>query len=200
MCDQPGGVVYCGKEILVENEGGKRVIKMRQKGFTDGRLELIPLTKEQKIDGERKASPEEVSDFRSVLGALQWLATQSRPDIAFMVNQLQKRVNVLQVKDLEVANQVVRNVKKYDASLTFRDLGNSVAVVVHHDAGLYNSLGVEIDEQGADDLLQGFNDKKLLYSQKGAFVSLVKASDLERTEPVDFNPLGWKTKTNKRII
>ena len=121
VCDQPGGVVYCGKEILVENEGGKRVIKMRQKGFTDGRLELIPLTKEQKIDGERKASPEEVSDFRSVLGALQWLATQSRPDIAFMVNQLQKRVNVLQVKDLEVANQVVRNVKKYDTSLTFRD-------------------------------------------------------------------------------
>ena len=99
----------------------KGFIKMRQKGFTDGRLELIPLTKEQKIDGERKASPEEVSDFRSVLGALQWLATQSRPDIAFMVNQLQKRVNVLQVKDLEVANQVVRNVKKYDTSLTFRD-------------------------------------------------------------------------------
>ena len=197
--DQVGGTTYCGKEIVVEKHDGEDVICMRQRGFVDGRLESIPISKERKAHPEDKATPEEISDFRSVLGALQWLATQSRPDVAFSVNQLQKRVNCLEVKDLEVANQIVRIVKKNEVSLVFRNLGKNVAVVSFHDAGLYNSLGVEIDEDDGDHL-QTFRDKRLLYSQKGCIVGLVNQSDLERTEPVPLNILSWRSKSNKRII
>ena len=197
--DKPGGTTYCGKEIVVEQENGEEVIKLRQRGFVDGRLDLIPLDKNRKSQPESKATPEEVSDFRSVLGALQWLATQSRPDVAFPVNQLQKRVNCLEVKDLEVANQIVRIVKKNEVSLTFKNLGKDVAVVSYHDAGLYNSLGVEISEDDGD-MLQSFRDKKLLYSQKGSLVGLVKREDLERSSAVPLNVLSWRSKSNKRII
>ena len=31
--DVPGGVAYCGKEIVVEEEGGEKVIRLRQRGF-----------------------------------------------------------------------------------------------------------------------------------------------------------------------
>lgn len=194
-----GGVTYCGKEIMVDTVDNEKVIRLRQRGFVEGRLDLIPIKKERKADPKAKATDEEVSDFRSVLGALQWLSTQSRPDISFMVNQLQKRVNQLEVKDLEVANQVVRIVKKNEMSITFRNLGKDVAVVSYHDAGLYNSLGVEIDEHDHD-LLQSFCDKRLLHSQKGSVVCLVKTCDLERTSAVPMNVISWKTKSNKRIL
>ena len=197
--DKPGGTTYCGKEIVVEEHEGEEVIRLRQRGFVDGRLDLIPLDKERRSHPESKATPEEISDFRSVLGALQWLATQSRPDISFSVNQLQKRVNCLEVKDLEVANQIVRIVKKNKVNLTFKNLGKDVAVVSYHDAGLYNSLGVEIHEDDGD-LLQTFRDKKLLYSQKGCLVGLVKREDLERSSAVPLNVLSWRSKSNKRII
>ena len=196
---QPGGVTYCGKEIVVETKDEERVISMRQRGFVEGRLESVPITKERKEDPTAKATPEEVSDFRSVLGALQWLSTQSRPDISFMVNQLQKRVNMLEVKDLEVANQIVRIVKKNEVSIVFRNLGEDVAIVSYHDAGLYNSLGVEIEEND-DDLIQSFREKRLLYSQKGSLVGIVRKSDLERTSEVPINVLQWKTRTNRRIV
>ena len=197
--DQEGGITYCGKEIVVEREGDENVIRMRQRGFVEGRLDVVPIEKSRKGDPNSKASPSEVTDFRSVLGALQWLSTQSRPDVSFMVNQLQKRVNDLRIRDLEIANQVVRIVTKHEVAVTFRNLGKDFAVVAFHDAGLYNSVGVEIEDDD-DDYLHTFEDKRLLYSQKGCLVGLVKASDLERTDSVPFNVISWKTKSNKRIV
>ena len=199
VSEKTGGITYCGKEISIREEKGKKVIKLSQRAFVEGRLDLIPIEKSRKANPEAEVTEEERTDFRSVLGALQWLSTQTRGDIAFSTNQLQKRVNALQVKDLEVANQLVRVIKKNNVELTFQDLGKDCAVVCWHDASLYNSLGVEIDEDNGD-LLQSFNDKKWLYSQKGCIAGFVRKCDLERTEPVEANFIAWKSKTNKRII
>ena len=193
------GITYCGKELRVVDKDGERVIELAQKGFVEGRLDLIPISKERAEMVEEAATEEERTDFRSVLGSLQWLATQTRADISYHVNQLQKRVNKLQVRDLLVANKVVRLVKKHDLSVTFKNLGCDVAVVSWHDASLYNSLGVEIDEND-DDLVQSFGDRKLLYSQKGVVAGFVKRTDVDRTEPVACNVACWRSKTNKRIV
>ena len=193
------GITYCGKEIVVEGEETNRVIKLRQKGFVEGRLESIPISKERSRETESEVTEDERSDFRSVLGSLQWLSTQSRPDIAYHVNQLQKRVNKLQVKDLQVANVVVRLVKKNPVELVFRNLGRDVVAVCWHDASLYNSLGVELDDQD-DELVQSFHEKRMLYSQKGVMTGFVRKKDLESTHPVDLNIMSWKSKTNKRIV
>lgn len=196
---QPYGVTYCGKEIRVEQEEGEKVIRMGQKGFTEGRLETVPIDSSRKDHPELAVTEMERSDFRSVLGALQWLVTQSRPDVAFCVNQLQKRVGNLQVKDLILANQVVRVVKRNDLSLVFRNLGKEVTVVGWHDAGLYNSVGVEIEDRD-DEVIQSLLDKKLIYSQKGCCTGIVKTSDLEKTHAVNVNFTSWRTKTNRRVV
>ena len=153
----------------------------------------------EKKTPEASVSEEERSDFRSVLGSLQWLSNQSRPDISFMVNQLQKRVNALTVHDLEVANRVVKNVKSVQSCLKFRNLGRDIAVVSWHDAGLYNSVGTEVDEEDGG-LLQSLADKRLLFSQKGCMVGFCKRQDLGRTTDVPANYVAWKTKTDKRIL
>lgn len=75
---------------MVEEEAGEKVIKVRQRGFVDGRLELVPIDSQRKKDLDAEATPAEVSDFRSVMGSLQGLSTQTRPDLSFVVNQLQE--------------------------------------------------------------------------------------------------------------
>lgn len=197
--DVPGGVTYCGKEIVVEEEGGEKVIRLRQRGFVNGRLDLIPIEASRKQNLDAVASPSEISDFRSVMGALQWVCNQTRPDVAFMTNQLQKRISKLQVRDLVEANKVVRIVKHDEVSLTFRNLGKQVAVVVWHDSGLFNSCGMELDEND-DGVIHSLADKKMLYSQKGSLVGLVRQGDIESTEKIACNFLAWRSKTNRRIV
>lgn len=46
--DNASGVVYCGKEILIEDLQGEKVIKMRQRGFIEGRLQDVPLDRERR--------------------------------------------------------------------------------------------------------------------------------------------------------
>ena len=199
VMNKPSGITYCGKEIRLDDVDGERCIKMSQHHFASGRLELIPISADRMKDVEATVTEAERTDFRSVLGALQWMATQSRADIMYHVNQLQKRVNKLQIRDLIVANRVVRLVKKHPVEIVFRDLGREVAVASYHDASLYNSLGVEIDDNDGD-LVQSFGDKKLLYSQKGCMVGFVRKDDWDRTTPASINWCGWRSKTNKRIV
>ena len=197
--DAKEGINYCGKEIVLDTLDGEQVIRMRQRGFVDGRLELVPLSNERKKHMDADVTAEEKSDFRSVVGALQWLTTQSRPDIGFMVNQLQKRVNHLKVADLIEANKVVRIVKQHEVALTFRNLGTDCVMVVWHDSGLFNSVGVELDEKEPEHIHE-LGEKKKLYSQKGCVVGIVKRTDLERTDAVRCNFLSWRSKTNRRIV
>lgn len=195
------GVTYCGKELLVRNDPEGKVIVVRQKGFTEGRLEKIPITRERQKELDSEATPEEITDFRSTVGSLQWLATQSQPSISFEVNQLQKRVPKLLVRDLVWANRVVQDVKRNPNEIILRNLGAKWSLVVFHDAALFNSVGVEIDEQDADDLLLSGSAKRLVYSQKGCIVGFVAREDVNSEGKMcSFNLLDWKSSTNKRVI
>ena len=106
----------------------------------------------------------ETIDYRSTVGSLQLLATQSRSDLAFEVSQIQKRVPYLQVADLIRANQTVREAKSNPFHITPRDISKDWDLWFFHDAGLCKSVGVEIDEEEADDVLFKTVDKKLVYS------------------------------------
>ncbi len=90
VAQEPAGVTYCGKEIKVKNDGVEDFITLAQRGFIEGRLECIQVHKERIKLIDERVTEEERTDYRSVVGSLQWLASQTRPDIAFEVNQLQK--------------------------------------------------------------------------------------------------------------
>ena len=199
VAKETSGVTYCGKEIKVVESLGERMIELSQNGFIDGRLDKIEIKRERLKDSNRHATAEELTDYRSAVGSLQWLSTQSRPDIAFEVNQLQKRVKDLRVFDLLRANRVIKEVVDNRFSIKFRNLGKT-ELVAFHDASLFNSVGVEINEQEADDILMTGKEKKLVYSQKGAVLGLVSQGDIDKGEPVKMNILDWRSTTNKRVI
>ena len=150
---ETGVITYCGKDVDLEEENGEKIIRVTQKNFIEGRLSGIEISRERKQKKEDRATEVEISDFRSTLGCLQWLSTQTRPDLAFSTNQLQKRVNRLTVEDLLHANSLVREVQKETADLVFRCLGKDTCIVAWHDAALFNSIGVEVNEQ-EDEIVQ----------------------------------------------
>ena len=204
ICEEKAGVSYCGKEIKLHHPDkyhDQHRITLGQDGFIDGRLEQIKLSRERAKQGEEHVTDVEKTDFRSVVGSLQWLVTQSRPDLAFQVNQLQKRIADLRVRDLLRANSVVKDAYKHRQVLEFHNLGDDVEILAFHDASLFNSVGVEIeDREEADVLLQG-NEKRLVYSQKGAMIGLIKRGSTATVgERVRMNVVDWRSSTNKRVV
>jgi hypothetical protein len=197
---QSSGVSYCGKEIRVEKENGQKIISLSQDGFISGRLESIPITAERKKDPSTHVSETELTDYRSAVGSLQWLSTQSRADISFETNQLQKRIKDLRVFDLQRANRCIKEVKENRHVLKFRPLGHDWEIAVFHDAALYNSVGTEVSEQTADVILQIGKEKKMIYSQKGVVIGAVPKNGCEETVPVAMNVLDWKSSTDKRVV
>ncbi|CAE7911421.1 RE1, partial [Symbiodinium necroappetens] len=198
--EQQGGVTYCGKEVKVMTKDSETCVTLAQNAFIDGRLQPMRIESSRAKQLDARANQEELTDYRSIVGSLQWLAVQSRPDIAFECNQLQKRVSDLRVADLLRANRAVREVVRNRMEILFRPLGPDAQLVTYHDAGLYSSVGAEIDEKQCDDILQSTLDKKLVYSQKGAVVGFVKRGELEQEGRVHINVIDWRSATNRRIV
>ncbi|CAE7260901.1 RE1 [Symbiodinium sp. KB8] len=200
VADQESGVTYCGKEIRIKRHGDEVRVTLSQNAFIDGRLQPMALSSERTRQPDERATEFERTDYRSVVGSLQWLAVQSRPDIAFECNQLQKQIADLRVADLIRANKTVREVVRNRLEIEFRPLGVDAELVAYHDAGLYSSIGVEIDEKQCEDILQRPSDKKLVYSQKGACVGFVMKGATDQERNARLNLIDWKSSTNRRVI
>ena len=67
----------------------------------------------------------------------------------------------------------MQDVKKHRYDMKFFNLGET-EIVVFHDASLFNSVGVEIEDREADDILLTGKEKKLVYSRVLFWVLLVK--------------------------
>ena len=126
---------------------------MSHNAFIDGRLQPIEISPSCRHDREAQATDNERTDYGSVVGSLQWLTTQSRPDLAFEVYQLQKQITDWRVGDLIRANKAVKDVVQNRFDVTFKNLGWDAELATYHDAGLFNCVGVELDEKEAEDVL-----------------------------------------------
>ena len=93
---------------------------------------------QQKTDKSRVLSEDEQALFRKICGQLNWISTQSRPDIAFDVCQLSTRLNTATVQDILQANKVLRKVKQNRFSLKYVALKQPWKLVVYCDASYAN--------------------------------------------------------------
>ena len=93
---------FCSREVVQAAGGSMRV---GQPAYIKS-LDFVPMGKMRKEQSEKVA-------MRSVLGALGYLASESRPDQSGPVSILQSRFNEAHVSDIQETNRVVRLAKAY---------------------------------------------------------------------------------------
>jgi len=82
---------------------------------------------------------DERREYRSVVGQLNWVATQTRPDILFEVCLLSSRFESARIDDLMHANKVIRKVKASAVMLQFLNLrDNQLTIECFSDASFGN--------------------------------------------------------------
>ena len=108
---------YLGFDVFMK----KGVLVVDQSAYAKEILVLQPPFKDGPIDATL------ISNTRKLLGKLQWLATQTRPDICFDVNALLSRSKVWEKTDITLANKIVRKIQFSTdlCSQEFKTLGRS---------------------------------------------------------------------------
>ena len=88
-------------------------------------------------DKDRKLSTEEQHNYRAICGQLNWVSSQSRPDIAFEVCQLSTKLNSACVKDILQANKVLKKIQN-EVVLKFVKLQYPIHILTYCDASYGN--------------------------------------------------------------
>lgn len=103
-----------------------------------------PSLKKHDSDLKISADPALVTDYRSGIGSLQWVAGMTRPDVAADVSLLQDSFDKLTVKDLAEVNRCVRYLRAtVTANITIRRLEpDDMVIVSYSDASWANAPGL----------------------------------------------------------
>ena len=101
---------YLGLDLFQEN--GR--IMMKQDKYVQT-IELIKLGKKYTDDDE--LTEDEMKQCRSVLGKLNWLAMQTRPDLCFDVSELTSSLRLKKVSVVQQINKSIRKAKRESSQL-----------------------------------------------------------------------------------
>jgi len=123
---------FLGTNIRQDKDG---IILLDQDEYTQDieRMELA-----NKGNKTRVLERDEQYQYRAVVGQLNWLCSQSRPDLAFDVCQLSTKLNDPTVRDVSYANRVIRKAKTHSYPLKFNKLQYPLHLVVFCDASYAN--------------------------------------------------------------
>ena len=180
---------YVGCEYKVT----AREIRITQTSYTQTRVEKIPIPSGLQDDDE--ASADLILRHRSVVGALSWLAKQTRPDLQYSVAQAQRVQNKPTIGDLRNTNKLVDLAKKhFDKGIVLRRIPEEhMAIFAFHDAAWGN---VDVSEvRDADPRWEGDHP---LGSQLG---TLVMVGDNRCMENQVFPSciVDWRSKASTRV-
>ena len=152
--------MYCGFLIIISDTPEGFEISYSQPG-------KISTIKEIKVEQSNQSAPATRRDerqFRSVLGALQWHANSTRPDLSFGVSKLLGETKSLEVKHCILANKLLRKAKSGDPNqIVCKKLVGDLSLVMYTDASFANlrdmgsqrgSMGFLRDTEGRHNLLE----------------------------------------------
>ena len=85
---------------------------------------------------------DEKQKMQSVVGQLNWLSTQTRPDISFDICDMSSKLSCATVDDLLYLNKVIKKVKNQEVTLKFSKLIDlsTLAVECYSDASFGNLM------------------------------------------------------------
>ena len=108
-----GEFVYTGIRFRQWDDGS---IEYDQKTYVE-KIKPIPIPRERRTQLHAEVTPSERTQYRSLVGALQYAAVHTRPDLAAKISELQTRSTKCKVEDLGTANKVLAEAKEFPVSL-----------------------------------------------------------------------------------
>lgn len=171
---------FCGKDMFQKSD---KTIEVSQAYYVDAKCrDKIPIPKG--LGDEEPCSPEQIKELRSKVGALSWIAKETRVDLAGAVALLMQAFPNPCVRDLKNCNKILKEAVMYkDLKIRISPIEpEDLCIVVTSDAAWGNAL----DE-----------NKQSEKSQAGYLVMTASRAMLQGKQ-ASFSILGWKSHTLKR--
>ena len=100
----------------------------------------------------------EQSAYRAICGQLNWICSQSRPDVSFDICQLCTKLSSATIKDVKRASKVLKKVKQDNVFIIFRKLDPPIKLLAFCDAS-YGNLDNGYSQGGMIIFLSDKNNK-----------------------------------------
>eukprot|EP00435_Cladocopium_sp_Y103_P068193 s512_g31.t1 len=100
---------FTGKHIEQRPNGA---ILLHQRSYIEDKVNLIPIDRKRKRQRYSKCNASEINQLRALLGALAWVAKETRPDVAGRVALLQQSMPQPMIRDIVEANSVATELKQ----------------------------------------------------------------------------------------
>ncbi|CAK9102559.1 unnamed protein product [Durusdinium trenchii] len=171
------GLEYCG--VTVKQE--KNQVTLSQEHYVNTRLQTVDIPKG--VLPEDPADEVAKMDNQSTIGALSWLASQTRPDIQVGVSMAQRKQRSPTYYNIKATNHVVRMAQKEkEEKLVYDKLGNwnDLVIIVYHDAACANVDYAETKDTG-------------IYSQLGYVAVIARREVLLGKKPGQGIVATWKS-------
>ena len=169
---------FCGARYTQDQQTFE--ITMSQAKFCE-KLRPLHLNRRRMSERDSELTSDEVRCLRAINGSLNWLSTQSRPDLSTQVSFSQQSFPSPTVQDALNANQAVRRAKQHlDMPLVFRSLNpDRLALMCHSDAAYANG------RDGA--------------TQAGYMISFT-VQDMNEEQICPWTPGYWKSYRLPRVV
>ena len=129
---------FCGARYV--QDPVSKVISMSQQAFAQ-KLRPLHFSRERMSKRDEPLNPKEVACLRAINGSLNWLCTQSRPDLSAQVSFSQQSFPEPKVQDALNVNNAVRRAKQHsDQNIVFSVIPpEELCVMMHSDAAFGNA-------------------------------------------------------------
>ena len=165
--EDKGNLKYIGLEI----KQSKDQITVSQKKYIES-LETIQI--EKNIGKEEELNKKDKRRLRGTVGQLNWIAFQTRPDMAFDACNTAVSLKNATTKDVKSANKSIRKAKANEVNINFNNIGelHKGEIMCYTDASFRNLKGE---------------------SSQGGYIIFLKGN-------LTCSPVTWQSKKIKRIV
>ena len=135
---------------------------------------MSPISFDNKRSNEDKMSTSEITEVRKRIGQLNWLATQTRPDLSYDISELSSYLKNGTVESIRQVNKIIKKAKRVKSQLVIPNLGDlcDLQIVAYGDSSFSN-----LSDGG---------------SQGGHIIFLVGSNN-------EYFPLSWQSRRIRRL-